>query len=387
MSKKAKAKAAAEKEASDMAALEQALVSDDVPEGIQPMLWLAIKHITKNTTNTTERLDVLEMKTKALEESCTNRDDDIEDLQESVKVLQAQFTRSSTLQGQLVNDIEDIKSRSMKDNIIINLDHTVTDYREAKGENCAELVRSFLLKTLGITKVYISSAHRLSKPVHGKTRPMIARIPNSEDRATIFKNAYRLKDTKHYISQQMPPSRAERRQFAMAEYKDKKTDDQNRASLVQDKLYVKGKLQTQFTKSALPESNTPPSKLELDVKESRDIKDGGSVFRGYFADATDMHDVSNIKQFLICKPEVASASHLILAYRMERKGGKIVENFDSDRDWGTGFRLLKMMRENDIIGVCFATRLCSPGYVHIGHKRFEHIGDLCLEAYEQNDED
>ena len=46
-----------------------------------------------------------------------------------------------------------------------------------------------------------------------------------------------------------------------------------------------------------------------------------------------------------------------------------------------------MMREHDIIGVCFATRLCSPGYVHIGHKRFEHIGDLCLEAYEQNDED
>ena len=266
MSKKAKAKAAAEKEASDMAALEQALVSDDVPEGIQPMLWLAIKHITKNTTNTTERLDELKMKTKALEESCTNRDDDIEDLQESVKVLQAQFTRNSTLQGQLVNAIEDIKSRSMKDNIIINFDHTVSDYHEAKG-----------------------------------------------------------------------------------------------------------KLQTQFTKSALPESNTPPSKLKLDVKVSRDIKDGGSMFRGYFAEATNMHDVSNIKQFLICKPEVASASHLILAYRMERKGGKIVENFDSDRDWGTGFRLLKMMRENDIIGVCFATRLCSPGYVHIGHNRFEHI--------------
>ena len=91
-----------------------------------------------------------------------------------------------------------------------------------------------------------------------------------------------------------------------------------------------------------------------------------------------MHDVANITQFLICKPEVASASHLI-----HNKGGKIVENFHSGRDWGTGFRLLKILRENDILGVCFATRLCSPGYVHKGHTRFEHIGDMCLE---QNDE-
>jgi hypothetical protein len=289
-----------------MAALEQTLVSDDVPEGIQPMLWLAIKSITRNTTNTIERLDALELTTKSLAESSTARDRDIQELQDSIQVLQAQFVRSNTLQGQLMNDIEDIKSRSMRENIIVNFAHAASEYQEAKGENCQELVRVFLENTLSITKVYISSAHRLSQHVHGKTRPMIARIPDSNQRALVFKNAHRLKNTKHYISQQMPPSRTERRHFAMDEYKAKKADEQNRATLIQDKLYVKGKLQTQYTKSLLPESNTPISLLEPAIKVSRDIKDGGSVFRGYYAGASDLQDISNLKKILICKPEVAS---------------------------------------------------------------------------------
>ena len=46
---------------------------------------------------------------------------------------------------------------------------------------------------------------------------------------------------------------------------------------------------------------------------------------------------------------------------------KIQENYESDRDWGTGFELLKMMRHNNIVNaVCIATRLCNPGYSHIG---------------------
>ena len=125
MSKKSKAsKATAAKEVAEMAALEQALVSDDVPEGVQPMLWLAIKTITRNTTNSIERLDTLELTTKALAESSNARDGDIQELQDSVRVLQAQFMRSSILQGQLMDDIEDIKSRSMRENIIVNFGHT-----------------------------------------------------------------------------------------------------------------------------------------------------------------------------------------------------------------------------------------------------------------------
>ena len=40
--------------------------------------------------------------------------------------------------------------------------------------------------------------------------------------------------------------------------------------------------------------------------------------------------------------------------------------FDSDHDWNTGLELLKEMRATNIMGVCYATRQCKPGYTYIG---------------------
>ena len=90
---------------------------------------------------------------------------------------------------------------------------------------------------------------------------------------------------------------------------------------------------------------------------------------------------TSTKQYLITtNPDVTQATHIIYAYRLESRG-KVTANFDSDRDWGTGHELLKMMRENSMVNcVCFATRTCSPGYSHIGKKRFMYITDLCLHS-------
>jgi len=96
-----------------------------------------------------------------------------------------------------------------------------------------------------------------------------------------------------------------------------------------------------------------------------------------------MNDVVDINQHLICeKPCVASATHVIYAYRIEQRG-KIIENFESDRDWGTGYELLKAMKKDDIINTVFiATRQCNPGFAHLGKKRFSHIIDACMQAYD-----
>ena len=113
---------------------------------------------------------------------------------------------------------------------------------------------------------------------------------------------------------------------------------------------------------------------------SKERKEGGSSFRGFYTQADNLQDISSAHTQLICRPDVSKATHLIYAYRLEQRG-KIVENFESDRDWGTGHELLKAMRDNDVTGVCFATRLCNPGYVHIGKKRFQIIADLCMQSY------
>ena len=49
----------------------------------------------------------------------------------------------------LQDDIEDLKSISMRDNIIFTFDPENSDYHETKGENSVELVASFIESVLG----------------------------------------------------------------------------------------------------------------------------------------------------------------------------------------------------------------------------------------------
>ncbi len=149
-----------------------------------------------------------------------------------------------------------------------------------------------------------------------------------------------------------------------------------------DKLYVRGKLQTQFIRTNLPDhtDNLPMEKI---IKVSKEKSESLSAFRGYYAEASSLQEVSDIHTQLICKPEVTKASHVIYAYRIQDNNGKVVENFESDRDWGTGNALLSFMKEKNFLGVCMATRLCKPGYSHIGKKRFTIINELCFQAYKK----
>ena len=96
-------------------------------------------------------------------------------------------------------------------------------------------------------------------------------------------------------------------------------------------------------------------------------------------------DISAVKNELIkITPQVATANHLIMAYRFTDSGGKLRENFDSDGDFGAGIELLKFMRNKYIMNcVYFATRHCSPGYNHIGKRRFNHVNELCSLAQQQ----
>lgn len=358
------------------AELQRALESDEMPTDPLSMVWQGMKVLLRDNSIMKKDLADLQLRTKNLEEVNESHDKSVESLQVSVKLLEAKLTRNETIQQSMQDEIDDLKSRSMKDNIYFSFDPECDEFKVVKGENCAELVRAFLRNILGLTvPIYIQSAHRVAD---GR---MIARIPESAQRSLIFKNANRLRDTRHYLSQQMPPGRSERRQFALPYYKDMKADGRNKAVLAQDKLYVRNKLQLQYVKPSLPVcplTDESPCR----ITESRSKKDGGSVFHGYAAHISDITDVADIRQYLITNnPEVTNASHVIYAFRYESRG-KTHENFDSDRDHGCGFELLKMMRQHDITNaLCIATRKCNPGFSHIGKRRFTHINEACLNAY------
>ena len=105
----------------------------------------------------------------------------------------------------------------------------------------------------------------------------------------------------------------------MATYKSKKTDPQNRARLSDGKLYLKGKIQSQYVKPILPSPLTPP-KSEYNVRSGdKTIKDGGSVFNGYSCEANSLQQVADIRaQLMMENTEIAEATHLRYAFRFEK---------------------------------------------------------------------
>ena len=166
----------------------------------------------------------------------------------------------------------------------------------------------------------------------------------------------------------------ERNQFAMDTYKNKRSDASNKARLNNGKLFIKGKLQTQFLDPTLPDPE-PASDDDDDTApvQSTQVSDSGSVFQGFAITAESLPEVTSGLHKIVTLPDVSTSSHLIYAYRV-KDGQRVHENFQSDDDHGMGLDLLRMLRnrgDEDVL--CVVTRHCSPGFQHLGRKRFEHL--------------
>ena len=75
----------------------------------------------------------------------------------------------------------------------------------------------------------------------------------------------------------------------------------------------------------------------------------------------------NFYQKVCIDPYVASVDSRILVYRFEERG-KVTENYHDDGELGAGRRLLKYMRDNQIINAAFIVTRWMGG--HIGPQRF-----------------
>lgn len=384
----------------------QDLVDDPSPAA-QLELLLSIKRDTASLVSAMGiRVDSLETRVTDLEahkdDLCTASGDisqintRLEDMsirlqisETRLEVMSTKLQMSETRQKALEREVVQLKTYSMKSNIIFTIDVSSFEMaQEIKGEDCSSIIRQFLALKMGVTdvkKLFITGAHRIGFYKSGKSRPILAQFPIADERDTIMKHANRLRDTNHYISRQLPPELKERNQFAYPAYKDAKSDSNANARLVNGRLYMHGREQVQYSSPQLPVVPDPePSTRSLVIGRSDEKQDEGSVFIGYASKISNIHDVSAVKQELIkTTPQIATANHLMMAFRYSDVNGKTCENFDSDGDFGVGLEMLKSMRKKNVINyVYFATRHCKPGYKHIGIRRFDHINTLCLQAQE-----
>ena len=195
----------------------------------------------------------------------------------------------------------------MKHNLIFKFDDTTDIGKEIEGEDSLSVVRQFLIQVMHVpnaSNFYIPIAHRLGDP-RNKHRAIATELD------LILSHGNRLRSTRHGVSRQTPPSMTESNQFAMNTYKDKRIDFNNKARLNNGKLFVKGKVQTEFLEPRLPDPEPAEKNYEVEVTQSGTIKDSGSVFKSYAVSVNSLSDVtSGIQEVMMSMPVLRATLYM-----------------------------------------------------------------------------
>jgi hypothetical protein len=196
-------------------------------------------------------------------------------------MLCAKLERSDTIVSRLSRELTELKTHSLKYNLIFNFDQAKGDCKEAEGENCIALVKRFISNVMSVPNapmMYVHVAHRLGQRRPGAIRPILAKFLNVHELQTVLKHTNRLRGTKHFVQRQIPPDVTERKNLALDEFKAKRGDVQNKARLVNEKLFIKGKLQTKYQAPKPPTVTVmfaDPDQTDwvFDVGESGEVDD------------------------------------------------------------------------------------------------------------------
>lgn len=379
---------------------------DQSPEGIMNML-LSIQRVTKSTNSIVadmaNRMDLLEERVSTIEDASTKSSNEIKSeisqvmsslsiLEKAHKLTSARLQVSENKQKVLTNELSQLKAHSMKRNIIFNIDAASLEMaREVQGENCVGIIKHFLSQKMGVANansVSITVAHRIGKYRPSRVRPILAQFPIACELDLVMRHCNRLKGTKHFVTRQLPSEMQERNQFVYPAFKAAKASN-DKARLFNGHLYVNGKEQTQFLPANMPITPDPTNDEDDVIAVSRSLikHDDGNTFSGFASPVSSLDDISKVRQhLLITVPELATANHLVMAYRFAAPhNGKLDENFDSDGDHGMGLELLRSMRTIDTMNcVLFAMISYQPGK-QLGHeKRADNIKHVCAQAFKNN---
>ena len=314
-------------------------LGNDVPEGVNPPVWDMLCSIKHDTAGAMESVDNLDHRVVISEDQSDHMGAHIENLKNLFGTL---ANENKILTGRLIraekqivwqqNEIIDLKSRSMWDNMIIKTKGQ--KYKETHNEDTSVTFKKFVAQELRLPnsdRIFISRSHRMGKG-RGKYNRMIKEnMVNDSDRRKILENASVLKDTGFSVTKQIPSEVEGRKQFAWVEFRNTRTDGKQAKFDVQ-KLYIDNELQQQFEPFPLPSQVS--GVVPLHVGRSNKITDGTQELRGYAIEMQSIHDVRNWLDYLLKHDDVASADNLPYAFRSSDPSttSRLFENFNSDGD-------------------------------------------------------
>ena len=225
---------------------------------------------------------------KLCNEQCHTNAADIETLQKKVKYLEE---RNIALELQLAKQ----EDYSRSSNLIIQ-----GIPEKGPNEDIEKTVREFFTTTLKLPNVTImqfTGIHRLGKPPHLKSIPtkrprdIIIRFEKRMDREAVWKERFKLKNSKIFLAEDFSPAtQQKRRQLLPILRAARKCPEVTKAYLSRDRLFINGVRYTVQSLNALPFGLNDSNQAEKYLAEGTVAFHGKDSFLSNFYPSTIIED-------------------------------------------------------------------------------------------------
>ena len=219
-----------------------------------------VSSVETSITDTNKRLIELEVSRSVDSQSCDEirskqKQIDTDIKQERIRStnMKKEFDQLKLTNKKLTDDIVDLQSRSMRDNLLFfNFDELPTPSARSE-ENCVAKILDFCINHLNIPdareSIKIDRANRIGIYDNTKKRPILVKFNCFQDKTSIKQCAYTSLKNSHYRVSDQYPKAIQNRRRALIPHLINARDSNKRAVLSYDKLYIDGDL---FTGEATP---------------------------------------------------------------------------------------------------------------------------------------
>ena len=306
------------------------------------------------------------------------------DLHLKVSSLEGKNHRLEKKVEQLSKQVEELQCRTMRENLVFH------NLKEIRGENCELMITDFLKRQMRIesTNIYsqenisgeirIDVAHRLGKKNSSSEtpRPVVVSFVTRKGREMVLKNAKNLKGKPQYVTEQLPSGMRERRLAQRDRMKELRTNNpdriQHKIHFVRDILLHNGKrVDAQFDYNVLPPLDVVPYEYN-NLYHTEPVQLDGSTFQGHVKSVSSVEDAVMARNALFQSDAIATAEHIMYAYRIDNEDGIFVTGNSDDGEWNGSSILVDLLDNLKMDNIFLAVSRLHRG-PNLGKRRFQLI--------------
>ena len=323
----------------------------EMNQSIQTAVLSNISLLTEKQVATGKKVEEHESALNEHESQITQLKSENEDLRYRLSLSEARSERLEQTLDQLKEEVLNINSRSMRDNLVFQ---NIKDVEDETSEQTKAKLLTFMETTLKVKNakqvINVDRVHRMGKKFQNKDRPIVAHFTDSTSKETVQKQGPKLKDTNYYMNEQYPAEIEERRRKCRQQKKEVLEKNADAKCFIRyDKLYVNGQLYRDLQEEKFTFSSYDVTKSkDIEVVSSDSVTAEGSVFQGFAARIDNPDQVKPAILKLFSDHKLTSrATHVTYAYRVRYKG-RFMENFGDDGEPGAGKSIFNIMQGRNI---------------------------------------